>query len=220
MTKKKSEPHTNQKLMDLRLGVRLNDIFWPFDTITLADTLSKLGYENIQQSPDQRNISAERENVRFYLDKPKMVFGFHSNAPESLISIQKEFFASISKEILEKFEEHVKFYEFEHKAKQMTEKNTFDTIQDLFMDSNDIQKINQAIGLPVKPLGINVIKEEGSPENENWYQVEVIPLTTSSPNTFICRLLHRDSSIQTVYNTMRKSSRVFEELSLFLESKA
>ena len=219
MAKKKPLVHTNQRFIDLRLGIKLKDVFWPFDTMTLADTLSKLGYENIQQSPDQRNISAEKKHVRFYLDQPKLVFGFHSDTPDSLITTQKEFFASIDKEIPEKLESHVRFYELEHKAKQITEKNTYDTVQNLFTDSSDIHRINQIVGLPVKSNGINVIKEEGSPESDSWYQVEVIPLITSAPNTFICRLLYRDPSAQTIYNTMRKTSKVFEELSSFLESK-
>jgi len=220
MAKKKPLVHTNQRLIDLRLGIKLKDVFWPFDTMILADTLSNLGYDNIQQSPDQRNISADKKQVRFYLDQPKLVFGFHSDTPESLISVQKEFFASIDKEISEKLEDHVRFYELEHKAKQMTEKNAFDVIQNLYTDSSDIHKINQVVGLPVKSNGINVIKEEGSPENDSWYQVEVIPLIASAPNVFICRLLQRDPSSQTIYNTMRKSSKVFDELSSFLESKS
>lgn len=219
MAKKKPTSHTKQRLIDLRLGIKLGDVFWPFDTVTLSATLMSLGYDNIQQSPDQRNIVSEKNQGQFYADLAKLVFGFHSSNGDSLISAQKEFFAAIDKEINGRLENHVKFYEFEHKAKQTTEKNSFDTTVNLYDSSSDIEKISRVIGLPVKPHGINVVKEDGGPESDSWYQVEVVPQTSSAPNAFVCRLIHRDPSPQTVYNTMRKSGRVFEGLVSFLESK-
>ena len=219
MAKNESSGPAIYRLLDLRLGIRLKDIFWPFDTMTLADVLSDLGYESIQQSHDQRNISAHKKNVRFYLDLPKLVFGFHSDTVDSLIFTQKEFFASINKEILGNLEDHVRFYEFEHKIRRISNKNTFDTVRSLFDDSSDTEQIRRIIGLPVKPHGINVIRAEGSPETDVWYQVEVVPLTTSAPNAFICRFLQRDPVDQTIYGAMQKSHSVFKELSLFLDSK-
>jgi len=219
MAKKTPTAHTGQRLIDLRLGIKLRDVFWPFDTITLSAALAALGYDNIQQSPDQRNVVAEKNQSRFYGDLATLVFGFHSSNNDSLISAQKEFFAAIDKEIHDKLENHVKFYEFEHKAKQTTEKNSFDTVVNLYNGSPDIEKISQVIGLPVKPYGINVIKEDGSPESDNWYQIEVVPQTSSAPNAFVCRLIHRDPSSQTIYDTLRKSGKVLDDLVSFLESK-
>lgn len=218
MTKKKSSVVIKQRLIDLRLGLKLKDVFWPFDTLSLADTLTKLGYANIQQSPDQRVIIADKKQTRFYLDQSKLAFGFHSDTIESLITAQKEFFATIQKDLRVNMSEHIKFYEIEHKVKKLSENNTYDLISNLYGGSTDINAISQIIGMPIKVNGINVIKQSGSPENNSWYQIEVLPLVTSVPNTFICRLLYRDPSQQVVYNTLRKSAKVFDDLISYLES--
>ena len=219
MAKRKPTVQSNKRLINLRLGIKIKDVFWPFDVISISDVLERLGFEDIRSTPDQRVITAVKKQYDFYLDQPKMAFGFNADTPEMLIAAQKEFFATFKKDLNLDMEEHIRFYEIEHRMKYNTKNDVYEAVESLYSDSRDIDKINQLIGLPVKPNGINVIKRDGTPESDDWYSVEIIPLISSVPNAYICRMLLRGKSLQNVYNSLRKTTSVFEKLISHMESR-
>lgn len=92
MAKPKTLNFENEKVVKIRLGIRLKQLFLPLDFNTVDRMLKKLGYGDIDNSGNQQ-INASKSDATFYIDSSRLVFGFNASNVEKLITSQKDFFS-------------------------------------------------------------------------------------------------------------------------------
>lgn len=218
MTKPKKLEFEKIKVIDLRLGIRLNSIFWPLDITSITRILDKLGYKDVETSPI-RSLRAIKSNTEFYSDYSKLVFGFHANTIDSLITAQKEFFASAQKDYETDLDSYVRFYEIENTETYYLENSNKNTISRLFSDSVNLPDLEQIVGEPVAVDKLTLSKKNSSSYDDDWFSVEISPKIESANNAYYCRLIKRTRNLQEITQTLRKSTEMLEKLASSVEEK-
>ena len=217
MAKSKAPQFEKEKIMDRRIGIRLNSIFWPIDQHAVSEILFKLKYSDISYDPSTASHSARKHGTEFYTNYARSIFGFHNVNINSLIEAQKEFFSVANREYKADISEHVRFYEVECISNIITENDTaeiFAKISEGFPMKNDVEAVLD------RPLRLNKL-ELSSPkphETDQWDQIEVSPRLESNGKMYFCRLLSRGQHTEELYKMLRHSSDFFEQIIKKLES--
>ena len=217
MTKQNKHQFEKEKILDKRIGIRLNSVHWPLDLNTIEDILRRLKYTNITRDPDQSH-HAVKLNTVFYTDRMRMVFGFHNHNLTSLISAQAEFFSTLNMEYKIDLSNYVRFYEIECVSSIITEKETSDVftkISQSFAMKNHVESI---LGTPLR-LNSLELSSQNSGNNDQWEFIEVSPRIESNGKIYFCRLVSRGSDAKHVYEMLRKSSDTFEQIITLLENQ-
>ena len=178
--------------------------------------MSRLNYENFSFNLDNQSCRAIKHGTEFYADYVKLVFGFHNKNINSLIEAQKEFFAITDKEYKTRLSEYVRFYEIECVSNIITEKNTSDIFRKI---SNDFSMKNNVETILGKRMRLNTLEfsSHESFDTDQWDQIEVSPKIESNGKVYFCRLLSRDTTQDSVYKMLRRSSKMFEQVIQKLE---
>lgn len=217
MTKQSKPSFDKTRQLRLRFGFRLKSIFWPLDTQEVSQILDKTGYKNIEIDPNG-GIRGLKNNVEFYSDRIKMVFGFYANTTDSLIAAQKEFFASAQKDYGTNLHNFIRFYEIENAISYHLE-NSENTLSNIFSDSSDMNEITSIVGQETRLSKLEVGKSTGSVYDDDWFSVELAPKTESGGNEYYCRMVKRSKNNDEVIKTLRKSNEVLENMAKFAEKK-
>jgi len=216
--KKQKKPELEKtRQLRLRYGFRLKSIFWPLDPQEVGQILDKLGYKNIEIDLNG-GVRASKTNVDFYSERLKMVFGFHANTVDGLISAQKEFFASAQKNSNINLHNFIRFSEIENGISYRLEKPD-NRVAGIFADSTDMNKIGNIIEHDVELSKLEVGKANASIQDDDWFTVEVSPKTESGGNEYYCRMVKRSKNNDDVLKTLRKSNKILEELAEFTAKK-
>ena len=180
------------------------------------DVLSKLSYKDFSFNPNNQSCRAIKHGTEFYADHVKLVFGFHNKNINSLIEAQKEFFAITDKEYKTRLSEYVRFYEIECVSNIITEKNTSDIFRKI---SNDFSMKNNVETILGKHMRLNTLEfsSHESFDTDQWDQIEVSPKIESNGKMYFCRLLSRNTTQDSVYKMLRRSSEMFEQVIQKLE---
>lgn len=217
MTKSKKPELEKIRQLRLRYGFRLKSIFWPLDTQEVGQILDKLGYKNIEIDPNG-GVRASKPNVDFYSERLKMVFGFHANTIDGLISAQKEFFASAQKNSNISLHNFIRFSEIENAISYRLERPD-NRVSGIFTDSVDMEKISGIIENNVVLSKLEVGKANASIQDDDWFTVEISPKAESGGNEYYCRMVKRSKNNDDVLKTLRKSHKILEELAEFTSKK-
>lgn len=217
MTKQTKPEFEKVRQLRLRFGFRLKSIFWPLDNIQINQILEKTGYKNFELDVNN-GLRAAKNNVDFYSDRVKMVFGFHATTTDTLIAAQKEFFASAQKDFAVNLNNSIRFYEIENAISYHLD-NAKNTLGEIFSDSPDMRDINRIIGQDTVLSKFEVGSANTSIYDDDWFSVEISPKTESAANEYYCRMIKRSKNSDDVIQTLRKSKEILIEMAKFAEKK-
>ena len=217
MTKQKRPELEKIRQLQLRFGFRLKSIFWPLDPQEISQILDKTGYKNIQIDASG-GVQATKNNIEFYSNRLKMVFGFYANTVDSLISAQKEFFASAQKESNANLHNFIRFYEIENAISYRLETSN-NTVAGMFSDSSDMMHLSNLLDQDTVLSKLEIGKANSSIQDDDWFSVEVSPKAESAGNEYYCRIIQRSKNNDDVVKTLRKSHDVLEKIAEFAEKK-
>lgn len=217
MTKQNKHQFEKEKILDRRIGIRLNSVHWPLDFNTIDDILRKLNYTNITRDPDQSH-HAVKHNTVFYTDRMKMVFGFHNRDITSLIGAQVEFFSTLNREYKIDLSNYVRFYEVECVSNIITERETFDVFTKISQNFAIKNSVENILGTSLR-LNSLELSSPNSGNNDQWEFIEVSPRIESNGKIYFCRLVSRGSDAKHPYEILRKSSDTFEQIITLLENQ-
>ncbi len=159
-----------------------------------------------------------KNNVDFYSERLKMVFGFYANTTDGLITAQKEFFASAQKDFGVSLHNVIRFYEIENAISYYLE-NSKNTLSDVFSDSSDMKEISNIVGQEIVLSKLEIGKADALVDDDDWFTVEVSPKTESAGNSYFCRMVKRSKNNDEIIKTLRKSHEVLEKMAKFIEKK-
>ena len=217
MTKQTKPEFEKVRQLRLRFGFRLKSIFWPLDNVQVNQILEKTGYKDFQLDAND-GIRAAKNNVNFYSDRVKMVFGFHATTTDTLIAAQKEFFASSQKDFAINLNTVIRFYEIENAISYHLD-NSKNTLGTIFSDSSDMSNINRIIGQNIILSKLEVGSANTSIYDDDWFSVEISPKPESTANEYYCRMIKRSKNADDAIQTLRKSKEILIEMAKFAEKK-
>ena len=217
MTKQKKPEFEKTRQLRLRFGFRLKSLFWPLDAQQVSQILDKTGYKNIEID-SSGGVRAGKNNVDFYSDRVKMVFGFYASTTDGLIAAQKEFFASAQKDFGANLHNFIRFYEIENAISYNLETSK-NTVQGVFSDSADMKQISDVIGQEAVLSKLEVGKANASIQDDDWFSVEISPKTESAANAYYCRMIKRSKNNDEVVKTLRNSHKILEDMAIFSQKK-
>lgn len=86
-------------------------------------------------------------------------------------------------------------------------------------DSSDMNKIANIVNEKTVLAKLEVGKSGATPQDDDWFTVEISPKTESAGNSYYCRMVKRSKNNDEVVKTLRKSHTVLEEMAKFAEKK-
>ncbi len=211
MAKGKSPTFEKEKIIDRRIGIRLKSTFWPLGREAITEMLNKLNYKDLA-STAMGSLSARKQNTDFYTDYSKLVFGFHNTTVNSLIDAQKEFFSVVHRDYKTDLNNSIRFYEIECLSNYISDKNVFEAISSASEGSQIKQDFEKRLGEQLQTSKLEFSRKGEGIQSNDWLTIEISPRLESAGNTYFCRLLSRDTSMQPLYQLLRKSSEIFENL--------
>lgn len=217
MAKQKKPEFQKTRTGRFRLGLRLNSIFWPLDVPSIAQILDKLGYKNIQTTANG-SLQGSKTSSDFYSDYSKMVFGFYASTSDSLISAEKEFFASAKNEFKANLHQYIRFYEIENILTYYTD-NEKNTVSEIFSDSKDMLEFSKLIGEDASLSKVDISKKGAMTQTDDYFHVEISPKLESASNAYHCRFLKRSKNHDEIIKTLRKSTDILENFASYVEQK-
>lgn len=217
MTKQKKPEFQKIRQLRLRFGFRLRSIFWPLDSQQVGQILDKIGYKDIEVD-SAGGVRAAKNNIDFYSDRVKMVFGFYASTVDLLITAQKEFFAAAQNNFEANLHNFIRFYEIENAISYNLESSK-NTVQGVFSDSSDKKQISDIVGEEIALSKLDVGKANASIQEDDWFNIEISPKTESAGNAYYCRMLKRSKNNDEIIKTLRKSTKILEDMAVFAEKK-
>ena len=217
MTKQNKHQFEKEKILDRRIGIRLNSVYWPVDLNTIDDILRRLKYTNITRDSNQ-SYRAFKHNTEFYSDYVKMVFGFHNRDISSLIDAHAEFFSTLNREYKIDLSNYIRFYEIECVSNIITEKETFDVFTKISQNFAVKNSVESILGTPLRLNNLDLSSQK-SDNNDQWESIEVSPRIESNGKIYFCRLTSRGNDPKHAYEMLRKSSDTFEQIITLLENQ-
>lgn len=210
MKKNKVPSFQNEKIVKVRLGIRLKRFFWPLDLNIIDDMLKKLGYRDIEYTGNQ-GLDARKSDLHFYLDRSRMVFGFNALNVEKIISAQKDFFSLSDREYHTNLSESVRFYEIEYVSNYYSEKITHDVLKNIYTDSPLISEFQKITQQELVPKGIDLISKNDPTSSDKFFQITIESKVEANNKVYLCRILLRDNSQQNIYEYVKKCSDVIQK---------
>ncbi len=210
MAKNKSPSFKNEKIVKVRIGIRLKRLFLPLDFNTVDDMLKKLGYRDIEHIGNQQ-INASKSDSTFYIDNSRLVFGFNTRNVEKMITSQKDFFSLSAREYHTNLSEYVRFYELEYVSNYYSEKNIHDVMKNTYSDSNMISNFETITGHELIPKGIELVSKNDPIHGDRLFQLTIEPKVEASSKVYFCRILYRDNVQNNIYAYAKKCSDVIEQ---------
>lgn len=207
-----------EKVLNRRIGIRLDSVFWPIDLNAIDDVLRKLNYQNISFDPTTQSHLASKHDTEFYTNYAKMVFGFRNHNIDSLIEAQIEFFSMLDREYKVDMSNYVRFYEIECVSNIITERETFDVFTKISKNFTIKNNVESILGTPLRLNNLN-FSSQGSNSTDQWEFVEVSPRIESNGKIYFCRLTSRGDNTVHLYEVLRKSSDTFEQIITLLENQ-
>ena len=216
MAKSKLPQFEKEKIIEKRIGIRLDGLRWPIDRNAIRETLGKLNYKEIDVL-DNNIFRAVKHGTVFYADFSRLVFGFRGRNAISLIESQKEFFAAVKREYLTDISEYARFYETESLSNVITDSETSKAFEKISADVPMKTSVEKILDVPLR---LNKF-ELTSPKTDNPDRldlIEVSPNNESNGKMYRCRLLSRGRDVENPYRMLHKSSDFFEQIIKKLES--
>lgn len=217
MAKQKRPEFKKSRTTLLRMGFRLDSIFWPMDVMSIGQMLSKLGYKGIQTSPNG-SLQATKTSADFYSDHLKMVFGFYASTIDSLVSAQKEFFSLAQNDYKANFYHYIRFFEFENALTYYTD-NEKNSVSQIFTNSEDMRELSKLIGEDVSLWKIDISNKGAKSQDDDWFHIEIAPKSESAANSYLCKFLKRSKNHDEIVKVFRKSTELLENLASHIENK-
>ena len=210
MVKNKILNFENEKIIKIRLGIRFKRLFLPLDLNTVSGMLQKLGYREINHI-DEQQISANKSDANFYIDKSRLVLGFNARNIQKIITSQKDFFSLSDREYHTNLSEYVRFYELEYVVNYYSEKNTHDIIKNKYSNFNMISNFENITGQELIPKGVDLVSKNDPLHGDRLFQLVIEPKTESSAKVYFCKILYRDNSQNNIFAYAQKCSDVIKK---------
>jgi len=164
----------------VRLGVKLDFVVPMVNTAELIYVLSGAGYKLSQNpnNPEHFVGTKEKENVEFYIDGSRRVFGASSITIDHTLATINEIFSLTKKHLGYEMKDYVSFFEVEINGVYGIQKDVYRAISKLYQDSKDMLKINELLGFKSAQIALKI-----GPYNEN-INSKVLP-TCSRLDSFV-----------------------------------
>ncbi len=208
---KKTESPVNHVLTDVRLGVKLQSIITPVDSPEFISILEKSGYSEIEQAANiPSNYRAKKGSIRFYLDDVKLVFGFHGNSVDSVVTAMNDLQGAIKKQWRVDIKSYVWFYEIETLSAYHSEHNVYEVLSKVYQDSRFMGDFEKMVGEKLAQLTIRLFPRNKESNRPDWFEIVLEPRITSGGKTYHARVLYRNKDLVDVARFGKKASDVIE----------
>ena len=209
----------NYKVKFFRIAVRFLGAT-RIDLYELVDLFRGLGYTIIAQLPPKGfKVSvggsgpvAIKGNVTIDVNTDRLIVGVSSPKPEECINE----FAIMEKAVTSRFNSLKKPYFYELLTELEIESNGVEPmkfLQRLSRENVIVKKLSSALGEPLFIFGYRLAKENSSPEDTEWVDIEIIPYLIRPHSSIYVSIVYRSSERERVLEKGKKLNAIIDAIS-------
>lgn len=207
-----------------RIAVKFLDIT-RIDLYELAGLFKGLGYTITAQLPPKdfkmfmggSGPVAVKGNVVIDVNTDRLIIGVSS--PESEECINE--FMIVEKAVTSKFDSLKKPYFYELLAELEVESDRIEPmkfLQKLSGENVMVKKLSNALGEPLFLFGYRLAKENSSPEDTEWIDIEIIPYLIKPHSSIYVFIVYRSNEREKVLEKSRKLKAIIDVISDLIRS--
>ncbi len=207
------------------LSARTDFIFFPIDYGDLINYLTKRGYVAATRTPPARGgvkigvagYIAQKGDNAVVFDPDKQVIGIEGTSPIDVAQAYEELEEIIVQDLKTELATSTKFYETISDSNVVSDRNPRKVLESLPGVADLSKRMSAAIGVEISPFGFRMGSRGLVPNQEEWMDIRVEPVTVRADSTYYVAIVYRSQSREKVKTFVESSGKIIPQIVRVIE---